>query len=133
MRFSERVTALAEGVNEVIGHPFAFVLAVLQTLIWTAFVIETPYDRHGFWFLYVATAISYVTQFTLTLVGLSAKREAQSASRTSHETLAAILTALHAIRELVNELQTDVEERDEAFERDLDELQDLLVDRRPQL
>ena len=75
-----KVRRFAEYVNLGIGHPLAFVLASVQTLLWTILVLATSFDPHGFWFLYFATAVSYVTQFTLTLVGLSAKREARLAA-----------------------------------------------------
>lgn len=81
------IRRLAEGINEAIGHPVAFVLATLQTLIWTAIVLTTHADPHGFWFLYMATAISYITQFTLTLVAVQGKKEARHAAELSERNL----------------------------------------------
>lgn len=137
MRLSSAVTRLAEGVNEVVGHPIAFLLATIQTIAWTALVILHPQlDPHGFWFLYTATAISYVTQFTLTLVGLSSKKEAKRAAEESRRTLEAGLATMRTVHELVGTVKTmvgeigeQVSEVDREIDQQLEELNERLDDR----
>ena len=49
--------------------------------------LTTHADPHGFWFLYMATAISYITQFTLTLVAVQGKKEAKHAAELAERNL----------------------------------------------
>jgi uncharacterized membrane protein len=127
-RFGRAVTALAGLVNDVVGHPVTFAAATVQTIVWTVVVLTTHLDPHGFWFLYVATAFSYVTQFTLTLVGLTAKREAGRAADDSRETLAAVLATMKATEALIVAVRAEEAARAEEMGVALEELHELLDD-----
>ena len=132
----KKVRRFAEWVNLGIGHPLAFVLASVQTLLWTILVLATSFDPHGFWFLYFATAVSYVTQFTLTLVGLSAKRDAARAAdegarsiRLLHQSLEnqqASLGALDALMTSRSVLFADMSQALQLLQRGQDEQDELL-------
>lgn len=118
-----RVTRFAEGINEVIGHPLTFVVALIQTLVWTVIAVVTTLDKHGFWFLYFATAVSYVTQFTLTLVSLQAKREARNAAelaamseKRTLELLVAVHAAVTGMRALLQAIKHEMDENDEILD-----------------
>lgn len=126
-------TRFAEWINEVIGHPVTFLVALVGTDIWTGFILTTHFDPHGFWFLYLATAVSFVTQFTLTLVGLQAKREAHFAAeraaegaRRQEETQRAILATMSAVHAIVQAVKHTMEEDDEILE----EIRDAITDER---
>lgn len=129
MRLARAVTRLAEAVNEVVGHPVAFLLALIQTALWTVMIVLYPHlDPHGFWFLYSATAVSYVTQFTLTLVGLTAKKEAQRSADQSAKNSEASLVLMHTIHALVEAVQADIASRDEGLDDQLEDIhEDLQV------
>lgn len=121
---------MAELVNEAIGHPIAFMLALVQTGVWTALVLRGGFDPHGFWYLYTATAVSYVTQFTLTLVGLSAKREAAKADASAREALTALLATMKAVEALIATVRLEERERGEQMDQAISEIHDLLDEQR---
>lgn len=117
----------AEFVNRVVGHPVSFVLSTLQTIGWTVIVLTTHADPHGFWFLYLATAVSYVTQFTLTLVGLTAKREAQRAADESKRAADEMHELLQTISSGINEELRSSEFLEELGRNQADTLRAILM------
>lgn len=54
--------------NRWLASDAGFVQAFLLTLGWTA-LIFAGFDKHGFWFLYFATAVSFITQFSVAIIG----------------------------------------------------------------
>lgn len=128
MAATGRILRFAEWVNRLIGHPLMFIAALIQTSIWTCAVLMTHFDPHGFWFLYSATAVSYVTQFTLTLVGLSAKDEAGRSADESHQALETLHAAVSVLTELVATVRADIASRDESIDDQLEEIHEDIQD-----
>lgn len=96
----------AEAVADWLGSRAAFVQVCAGTLIsvpLTVFAI----DPHGFTFLYVATALSLVTQVPLAMIGVKARLEAQQAEIASALALAEIEHALD-ILEAQDQTQADM-------------------------
>lgn len=59
---------LADAVNIWLSHPLGFGLACITTITWVPFVVAGV-DHHGQLYLYIATAVSLVTQFNLAMIG----------------------------------------------------------------
>ena len=64
--------------NDWLGSVAGFAQAILITLAWTL-IVGLGLDKHGFWFLYFATAVSFITQFNLAIIGRRSSRKVDEA------------------------------------------------------
>lgn len=105
----------ADAVANWLGSRAAFVQVVLVTLIWIPFVVA-GIDSHGFLYLYLATALSLVTQVPLAMIGVRAGNKADQAEAKSQQTLEAILTTMKALSTVINAMKIELEEQQELLE-----------------
>ena len=72
--------------NRWLASPAGFIQATILTIAWTVAAV-LGVDEHGFWFLYVATAFSFVTQFNLAIFASRAGASARAADDRAYKTL----------------------------------------------
>jgi len=75
-----------EAVNNWLGSSAGFYQAFLGSLAWLYFVFKGV-DEHGFWYLFVATQVSFIGTFNLAIF---ARRSAAASDRASADAQAAL-------------------------------------------
>lgn len=73
------VDRAAAAVADWLGSRAAFIQVCVGTLVSVPLTVYGV-DSHGFGFLYIATALSLVTQVPLAMIGMRAREEAQRAT-----------------------------------------------------
>ena len=98
---------LAERFTDWLSSPAGLIQGLILTLVWIPLVIFGA-DKHGFWFLFFATLVSFLTQFPL----------AYASRRAEMHTL----KLMKLMVALAEEIKADVAEQGEQ----LDEIEDRL-------
>jgi len=94
--------------NRWLASPAGFVQATILTIAWTVAAV-LGVDEHGFWFLYVATAFSFVTQFNLAIFASRASAAARAADEQAFETLQRMEASDDADEEILLSLKQTLE------------------------
>lgn len=68
------IDRIVTAFNDWLGTNRGFIHATLATLIWIPFV-AFGYDKHGFIYLYMATALSLISNFSLAIYARKLQRE----------------------------------------------------------
>lgn len=105
------MTWLAERFTDWLASPAALLQGLILTLVWLPAVF-LGIDRHGFWFLFAATLVSFITQFPLAY-----------ASRRSEAHMLKLMKLLVALAEENKVLEQAAVKLDERQ----DELLDLII------
>ena len=99
---SPTLKRVAERFTDWLASPLALLQAIIITLPWLV-VVAVGWDPHGFWFLFFATLISFLTQFPLAY-----------ASRRSEEHMLKMMRLMVALAE---EIKSGQDEQDSTLNR----------------
>lgn len=101
---------LAGRFTDWLASPAALVQGIVLTLLWLP-LIWFGLDEHGFWFLFFATLVSFLTQFPLAY-----------ASRRSERHMLKLMRLMVALAEEIKHGQDDQDHALEEIEEKLDGL-----------
>lgn len=99
----------AETVAEWLYSNLAYVQLVYGTVFWIPLVVF-GYDQHGFLYLYIATALSLITQSPLAKLAHRAQQDAKDAEILSQQTAKNQTDMLNFLIHQFGELKDEVEE-----------------------
>lgn len=109
----------AEAVARWLYSRIAYIQLVYGTLLWVPLVV-LGFDQHGFIYLYIATAMSLITQSPLAMLAHKASRDAQEAEKLTEQALRNqtdmlnfLINQFGEFKEDIEELQDDIEGRHE--------------------
>ncbi len=93
------VNSAIEAFNDWLGSEAGLIQGVVLTIVWTvaAFV---GVDRHGFAFLYFATALSFITQFNIAIIGRRSSRKVDDALETIDRVVDEVYVTTQALVQL---------------------------------
>lgn len=83
--------------------------AAVVTGLWVL-AIEHGLDPHGFWFLFVATLISFITQFTIAFQNEQASHTLDLALRNQADTMRLLVALTQEIRGEQEEILAELED-----------------------
>jgi hypothetical protein len=89
----------------------AFVQVIAVTLGWIPLVV-LGVDNHGFIYLYIATALSLVTQIPLAMIGWKAMSKAESAEEGAKQTMEGMLVTMKSLQAIIDSLRHQMGEQD---------------------
>jgi low affinity Fe/Cu permease len=92
-----------------LASPIGFVQACVVTVLWCV-AIAHGLDHHGFWFLFVATLISFVTQFTIAFQNEQASEALDLALRNQADTMRLLVALTQEIRGEQEEILAELED-----------------------
>jgi hypothetical protein len=109
--WNRSVDWLAEATVRWLRSRAAFVQIVLATLLWVPLVVF-GIDSHGFLYLYIATALSVITQVPLAMIGYRAMLKAESAEERTKSALEGMLATMKAMQVIVEAMKHEMGEQD---------------------
>lgn len=80
------------------------------------------WDKHGFLYLYIATALSLITQVPLAMIGSRAAEKAEAAEARTIEALGAILATMTTVHAMVELMRVELDQHEEILEEIHDEV-----------
>lgn len=109
------VTRIIDAFNRWLGSELGFIQATLITFLWVPFVV-IRIDNHGFFYLYIATALSLITNFSLAIYArrLAAEQDKFESwliqmLKTQADTTTLLLTLSNRILEEIDEARETAE------------------------
>lgn len=127
------VNAAIEGFNDWLGSENGLLQGVALTIAWTVAAF-TGVDQHGFAFLYFATALSFITQFNIAIIGRRSSTKIDEALRTIDQVVDEVFVSTQALIRLAeNEstVQTALIEQTDAMVGMLAELRAHIAPEKP--
>lgn len=121
---SKFIDNLVEKFNGWLSSRGGFVQAVIFTLIWVPLVVYKV-DPHGFIYLYIATAFSTITQFSVAIIAFKAKIAGDKANEGLIQMLENQVSTMQFLVELAKEIHKEQEEQTEILEVIQDEIGDI--------
>lgn len=102
-----------------LASPAGFLQAVVITVLWCV-AIARGWDQHGFAFLFFATLISFVTQFTIAFQNEQAASALDLTLRNQAETMRLLVTLAKKLEQEQEENQDELLEKLEGLAESLD-------------
>lgn len=99
----------AEAVARWLYSRIAYVQLVYGTFLWVPLVV-LGFDQHGFIYLYIATAMSLVTQSPLAMLAHKASRDAKEAEKLTEQALRNQTDMLNFLIHQFGEFKEEIEE-----------------------
>lgn len=116
---------LAARFTDWLASPAALIQGILVTLPWLA-IVFLGFDKHGFWFLFFATLVSFITQFPLAYAARRAEQHSALLLRNLNDTMKLLVA-------LADKIRADQESQEDILEEIQERIRDEIRSRAPLL